>query len=141
MQTAAHTPLRILVAEDNALIGMLLADMLAALGHDVCAVEATELGTVASAMRYRPDLVIADGSLRGGSGVTAVEAILQCHNIAYIFVTGDNAAIRLRMPEAVILAKPFNEAGLEAAIRTVMYHNGSRPVCPARVASRPSAQS
>src|SRR5271168_5209769 len=89
MHTAAIAPLRILVAEDNALIGMLLADMLTSMGHDVCAVEATETGTVASAARYRPDLVIADGALREGSGVGAVETILRSHTMAHIFVTGD----------------------------------------------------
>ena len=35
-------PLRILVVEDDALIGMLLADMLDAMGHTVCAVARTQ---------------------------------------------------------------------------------------------------
>jgi DNA-binding response OmpR family regulator len=121
MQLAMPAPLRILVAEDNALIGMLLADMLTAMGHDVCAVEATESATVASAMRHRPDLLIADGWLREGSGIAAVKTILQSHVMAYIFVTGDSAAIRDRMPGAVILEKPFNEATLYAAIGAVMH--------------------
>jgi two-component system, response regulator PdtaR len=113
-------PLRILVAEDNALIGMLLEEMLTTMGHAVCAVEATETGTIASALRYRPDLLIADGALREGSGINAVEAILRSYFVAYIFVTGDHTSIRLRMPDAVILEKPFNEASLEVAIRKVL---------------------
>jgi CheY-like chemotaxis protein len=125
IQIATHLPLRILVAEDNALIGMVLADMLTEMGHDVCAVEATETGTIASAARHSPDLLIADGTLRGGSGVTAVEAILRSHDLAHIFVTGDPESIRLRRPDAVILEKPFNEATLAQAIRQVVRGAGT----------------
>jgi DNA-binding response OmpR family regulator len=125
MQIATPGRLRVLVAEDNALIGMLLADMLIAMGHDVCAVEATERATVASAARYRPDLLIVDGTLRNGSGVGAVATILRSHAIAHIFVTGDQDSIQERMPDAVILEKPFNEARLREAIRKVI-----RPASP-----------
>jgi len=117
---ATFVPLRILVAEDNALIGMLLEEMLTTMGHAVCAVEATEAGTIASALRYRPDLLIADGALREGNGINAVETILRSYLMAHIFVTGDHTSIRLRMPDAVILEKPFNEASLEIAIRKVL---------------------
>lgn len=41
--------LNVLVVADDALIGMLFADALAAMGHDVCAIEATEADAVAAA--------------------------------------------------------------------------------------------
>ena len=63
--------LRVLVVEDEMLIGMLLADMLEARGYDVCAVEATETGAVTAAARYNPGLMIVDARLRDGSGVAA----------------------------------------------------------------------
>jgi DNA-binding response OmpR family regulator len=131
MQLATIAPLRILVAEDNALIGMLLADMLTTMGHNVCAVEATETDTVASAIRHRPELLIADGWLREGSGVDAVKTILQSQIMSYIIVTGDPEGIRPRMPGAVILKKPFNEASLEAAIHKVMQIESPEPGPPA----------
>ena len=65
------TALRVLVVEDEMLIGMLLADMLEARGYDVCAVEATETGAVTAAARYNPGLMIVDARLRDGSGVAA----------------------------------------------------------------------
>jgi two-component system, response regulator PdtaR len=43
--------LRILVVEDDALFGMLLAELLAMMGHDVCGIEATEADAVAAAVR------------------------------------------------------------------------------------------
>ena len=125
MLTATIPTLRILVAEDNFLIGMLLADMLALMGHDVCAVEMTEAGMVSSAAQYRPDLLIVDGRLREGSGVTAVEIILRTQLMPYVFVTGDPVYVRTRMPDAVILEKPFVEATLEQAIRRAVQFKGS----------------
>ena len=40
--------LRILVVEDDALIAMLLADLLTELGHEICAIEGTEVTAVAT---------------------------------------------------------------------------------------------
>jgi CheY-like chemotaxis protein len=68
---------------------------------------------------HLPDLIIADGRLRGGSGVAAMEQILRRGDVAHIFVTGDPGEIEQRMPGAIILQKPFNEAGLERALRSV----------------------
>jgi DNA-binding response OmpR family regulator len=63
----------VLVVEDNAIIGMLLAEVLAGMGHDVCAIEATESDAATAAVRCRPDLMIVDVQLGDGSGVSAVE--------------------------------------------------------------------
>ena len=48
------TALRVLVVEDDALIGALLAEMLAGMGHDVCGIEATEAAAVSAEARCRP---------------------------------------------------------------------------------------
>jgi CheY-like chemotaxis protein len=63
--------LRVLLIEDNALIAVLLAEQLAEMGHDVCATAATEADAVTAASRYKPDLMIVDAGLGGGSGVSA----------------------------------------------------------------------
>ncbi|HPU14496.1 MAG TPA: response regulator [Polymorphobacter sp.] len=106
----------ILVVEDDAMIAMLLAEMLEVMGHSVCATEATEAGAVAAALAHRPGLMIVDAQLQQGSGVTAVATILAAHPIPCILVSGDIAEIRGNDPRAVILAKPYSEAGLAAAI-------------------------
>ena len=46
--------LRVLVIEDDALIAMLLAELLAGMGHDVCATAATEAEAVIAAARSKP---------------------------------------------------------------------------------------
>lgn len=109
--------LRILVAEDDALIGMLLSEMLTGMGHDVCSVEATESDTVKAAMKYRPDLMIVDARLGEGSGIAAVEAILQTGFIPHAFASGDTLRVKELRPGAVVIEKPYSEKDLERAIQ------------------------
>ena len=84
------TALRVLIVEDEAVLAMLYEDVLVAMGHEVCAIEATELGAVAATVRCRPDLMIVDAHLRDGSGVSAVSAILRAGYIPHVFVSGDS---------------------------------------------------
>ncbi len=113
---ARSTKCAILIVEDDAMIAMLLAEMLEAMGHSVCAIEATETGAVAAARAHQPGLMIVDAHLQQGSGVAAVATILATQSIPCILVSGDIAEIRGNDPRAVILAKPYSEAGLAAAI-------------------------
>ncbi|WP_198374745.1 response regulator [Neoroseomonas rubea] len=108
------TALRILVVEDNAVIGMLLARMLKSMGHDVCAVETSEEDAVAAAMRCSPDLMIVDVILRHGSGIAAVEKVLQTRHVPHIFMSG--APVQPGRRGCVVLQKPFGEADIATAI-------------------------
>ena len=109
-------PLRVLVIEDDALIAMALAELLAALGHEVCATAATESEAVAAAARCDPDLMIVDAGLRLGSGISAVEEILRRGPRSHVVISGDAARVRLRKPDAVVVRKPFRLAELASAI-------------------------
>jgi two-component system, response regulator PdtaR len=108
--------LRVLVIEDDALIAMLLSELLAGMGHDVCATAATETEAVSAAAGHRPDLMIVDAGLGCGSGVAAVEEILRAGRVAHVFVSGDAGSVRTRQPDAVVVRKPFREAELARAI-------------------------
>jgi two-component system, response regulator PdtaR len=112
--------LRVLVVEDEMLIGMLLADTLGAMGYDVCAVEATETGAVAAAARWNPDLMIVEARLRGGSGVTAVEEILRTGWIPHVFVSGETSTIQALRPGAIVIQKPFRDIDLGRAIQRAL---------------------
>ena len=81
--------LRILLVEDEAIVAMLFADLLVAMGHEVCAIEATEAGAVTAAVRCRPDLMIVDVHLMDGNGASAVAAILRAGFVPHVFVSGD----------------------------------------------------
>jgi DNA-binding response OmpR family regulator len=107
--------LRILVAEDDAMIGLLLADVLDGMGHSSWIV-ATEAETVAAANDYRPDLMIVDAQLGEGSGIAAVRHITEGGAVPHLFVSGNAAHVLILQPSALVLQKPFREADLEHAI-------------------------
>lgn len=113
--------LRILLVEDNAMIGVLLEELLAAMGHDVCATTCTEHEAVTAALKYSPDLMIVDEQLGRGSGISAVEEILRIGRTpACLFVSGDPRKIQARRPDAVVIRKPFREAELVKAIESAL---------------------
>jgi CheY-like chemotaxis protein len=112
--------LRVLVVEDDALIALLLAELLAGMGHDVCATAATEAQAVTAAARHRPDLIIVDAALARGSGVSAVEEILRAGPVAHLFVSGDPGTVQALRPSAVVVRKPFREADLVKAIESAL---------------------
>jgi CheY-like chemotaxis protein len=108
--------LRVLVIEDDALIAMLLAELLAGMGHEVCATATSEAEAVIAATCYAPDLMIVDAGLGQGSGVSAVEEILRAGPLAHVFVSGDAESVRLRRCDAIVVRKPFRQAELARAI-------------------------
>ncbi len=110
--------LRILLVEDEAIVAMLLADLLVAMGHEVCSIEATEAGAVTAAVRCRPDLMIVDAHLLEGSGASAIAAILRAGFVPHVFVTGDPLRTQPLAHGAVVLQKPFREPDLVRAIES-----------------------
>jgi two-component system, response regulator PdtaR len=112
--------IRVLVVEDDALIGALLAEMLEDMGHDVCGVEATEAGAVAAATHCHPDLLIVDVRLGDGSGIAAVDEIHRTSPVAHVFVSGDISGVQLLRPGAAILAKPYRETDLALVIQRAL---------------------
>jgi DNA-binding response OmpR family regulator len=113
-------PLRVLVVEDDILIGMLLADTLGAMGYYVCAIEATATGAVAAAARCNPDLMIVDARLRDGSGVSAVEEILRTGWVPHVFISGETSTIQTLRPGAIVIQKPFRDIDLNRAIQRAL---------------------
>jgi CheY-like chemotaxis protein len=118
--------LRILLAEDEAIIAMYLAETLVEMGHEVCATEATQRGLVAAAARCEPDLMIVDARLGAGSGVEAVAEILARRFIPHVFASGDGRTLRALGATAVVIEKPFHEADLALAIERAVAAGASR---------------
>jgi CheY-like chemotaxis protein len=111
--------LSILLVEDDAMIGAVLAEMLADLGYETGAIQATEEGAVAAAERHRPDLMIVDLKLAVGTGVAAVERITRAAPIPHVFMSG--LGPRAARPGDVVLTKPFHEADLIRAIARALH--------------------
>jgi CheY-like chemotaxis protein len=109
-------PLRVLVVEDDLMIGPLLAETLEELGHEVCAVEVDAAAAVAAARRCHPDLMIVDVGLGEASGIAAVREILREGFVPHVFVTGDILNGLSLGPDAVLIQKPYRDSDLVAAI-------------------------
>lgn len=107
-------PLSILLVEDDSVIGALLAELLASLGHETGPIQVTEEGAVAAAESHKPDLMIVDVQLARGSGITAVERIVRAGPIPYVFMSGRGPL--MNRSGNVVLTKPFSEADLIRAI-------------------------
>ena len=119
--------LEVLIVEDEPLIAGLFTDIMEEMGHHVCAVESTEAGAVAAALKWQPQLMIVDAGLSRGSGIVAVQTILQTGFVPHIFVSGDRLPSSKLDPRAVVLQKPCRDSDLSAAIDCAL---GGRPSPP-----------
>jgi two-component system, response regulator PdtaR len=108
--------LRVLLIENETVIALLFAEVLKEMGHIVCGYEMTQDGAIAAAAHLAPDLIVADVRLLEGSGIEAVNAILQTGFVPHVFVSGDILDPKSLNPAAVVLRKPFYEAQLVQAI-------------------------
>lgn len=115
--------LSILIIEDEAIIGMLLTEVLVGMGHSVIGVVGSESAAVTLAAEYLPDLLIVDAGLTSGNGISAVDAILANRFVPHLFTTGNVLKVRLAKPNAIILEKPFHEAELADAIASALAQN------------------
>jgi CheY-like chemotaxis protein len=111
-------PLNILLVEDDAVIGALLAEMLAGLGHEIGPIQRTEEGAVAAAALRKPDLMIVDLRLAEGTGVAAVERITRASPIPHVFMSGNGPFTTI--DGGVLLTKPFREVDLIRAISSAL---------------------
>lgn len=114
--------LRVLVVEDDGLVALLLAELMAGMGHAVCAIAASEAEAVTAAVRHKPDLLVVDARLGHGSGIAAVDEILRARDgpLAHIFVSGNAGGVQALRPGAVVVRKPFREADLAKAVEIAL---------------------
>ncbi|MEB2847494.1 PAS domain-containing protein [Rhizobiales bacterium RZME27] len=113
--TYSLSPLTVLLVEDDALIRINTAEMLAELGHQVL-----EAGTAGEAMtalqRGGFDLLVTDLGLPDMNGhELAGKARELLPEIGIIYATGDTS-VPDDIPGAVMLGKPYDEATLKAAV-------------------------
>ena len=69
--------MRVLIVEDEAIIALHLAILVAELGHEVCATAASAAGAIALATLHNPHVVLMDVRLADGS--SGIDAARQLH--------------------------------------------------------------
>ena len=110
---------RILVVEDEMLIGMLLEDMLTDLGHEVAAIVPRLKDALAAVDRETYDVAVLDVHLHGESAFPVAEALI-AKGIPFVFATGYGER---GLPETIAagrcLQKPFAKDDLERVLKTL----------------------
>jgi two-component system, response regulator PdtaR len=112
------TPVRILVAEDEALIRMDLVEMLQEAGYTVVAQAANGEEAIALATEHRPDLAILDVKMPILDGISAAEKIISIAPVLMLTAFSQRDLVE-RARDAGVMAyvvKPFTIGDLVPAI-------------------------
>lgn len=117
----SQKPSRILIVEDDYIVGLDLENQLIAAGFDVIGVASSGKEALKLAAAGKPDLAIMDVGLSGtGDGVDTAVALLDTAGVRSIFVTGfDDPETRERAAAAAPLGwlvKPYFRASLFALL-------------------------
>jgi PAS domain S-box-containing protein len=118
---------RILVVEDERIIAEDIKRCLQSMGYGVPAVCTTPDEALRKTEQHRPDLVLMDIILSGGSGIQAARQIHRQFRTPVVFLTANaNAQIveeaKQAEPYGYIL-KPFQERELESVIEMALHRN------------------
>jgi CheY-like chemotaxis protein len=110
----------VLVVEDEMLIGMLLEDMLADMGHDVVAVVPRVNEALAAVQHEAFDVAILDVHLNGQSAFPVAEALIE-RGIPFVFATGyGERGLPEKYRGRPILQKPFARDDLERTLKRLI---------------------
>jgi two-component system, response regulator PdtaR len=116
------TPGTVLIAEDEPLVALFLADVVEDQGLAVIGPAATPEEALAATAKTPPQIAIVDANLGAkGDGIALAEELQRAHGTRIIFLSGDaslsaNPAVHALKPLAV-LQKPCPPGELEAALR------------------------
>jgi NarL family two-component system response regulator LiaR len=134
----APAPLRVILADDDALVRQVVRGVLQRAGIVVIAEAGTAREAVELSVYYQPDVVVMDALMPGMDGVAAMREILAARRTAKVLIlsssTDDELAVLcLRVGACGYLTKSLNVDSLPRAIRAA--HDGEA-VVPRRLAGR-----
>jgi len=124
----AHAQTEVLIIEDEPVIALDIAELVASCGHRVVGVAAGEREAVELAREKRPGLILADINLaNGGNGQNAVTEIQKQGPVPVIFITAypERLLTGALDEPAFLITKPFDP--LRLAITTYQAVSGGLP--------------
>jgi CheY-like chemotaxis protein len=114
-----ETDFRVLVVEDEALISMLIEDMLADIGCKCVDVAASVEGAMEVLTKAAPDFAMLDINLNGKRSFPIADILLS-REIPFIFLSGyGSRGLAEAYAGAKVLQKPFQLGDLETALEDV----------------------
>ncbi|MGK7877793.1 MAG: response regulator [Xenococcaceae cyanobacterium] len=116
---------KIMIVEDELLIGMFLSQKLKKLGYKIVAMVSSGKAAIERAGLIKPDLILMDIALKGDmDGIKAAAQIHKAHDIPVIYLTAyadDNTLDRAESTGSYgYIVKPFNERELHATIKMAL---------------------
>ena len=117
---------RVLIVEDEYIIGLDLAGKLKETGYRVCGIAADGEECLELAAREQPDLVLMDIALQGDrNGIELADIIRRQMGIPVVFLTGQVDEHQLQKAKIVLpfgyLIKPFQPKDLQVTIEMALY--------------------
>jgi CheY-like chemotaxis protein len=115
---------KVLIIEDEPIIALDLENLVTELGHNVVGTAASRDEAVKKALAERPGLVLADINLgEGGSGIDAVNDILNSFDIPVIFITAypEKLLTGERPEPTYLIAKPFLPETVQATVGQALF--------------------
>lgn len=117
--------IRILIVEDDMIIGANISLQLSKLGYEVTGIESRGEEAINHAKENTPDLILLDINLKGSlDGIQTANAIHEFKGIPIIYLTANSdEATFMRAKEThpkAFISKPFNRLNLERTIALVV---------------------
>lgn len=110
-----------LVIEDNHLVAMMIEEELVEHGYDSVEIATSQEQAIVMATARCPNLITVDDKLDSDSGVEAIREICRQLALPVVFLTADPKSIKLSLPNAIIVSKPFARGQLTAAIEAAVF--------------------
>lgn len=123
-EIAEQIAARVLIIEDEPLIGLDLEAIVSEIGHDVVGIASTRSEAVATARKTRPGLILADVQLAdGSSGIDAVNDILADADVLVIFITAypERLLTGERAEPTFLITKPFRPEMVKAVMSQALF--------------------
>jgi len=121
-ESSSPVPLRILVAEDEAIIRLDLVEMLTDAGYQVVAEATNGIEAIALAKQHLPDIAILDVKMPELDGISAAEQIIEISPVLMLTAFSQRELVE-RARDAGAMAyvvKPFSISDLVPAIEIVV---------------------
>ena len=112
---------RILIVEDDVLIGLDVEDALVAAGYDVCGIATSEAEALAMAAEFRPEMAIVDINLSPGDGRVVAKELRRRYATTVMFATGECQEVEGMAGTGAVacLPKPYAADEVPAALSAV----------------------
>ncbi len=111
--------MRIAICEDNALVAMMIEDLVLGLGHECACIADASGPALCLCEETCADLALVDLDLADGPTGLMLVAALADRGVPSIVVSGQVGAVPPGHRAAALVSKPIDEAALAAAIAAV----------------------